>query len=57
MSSPSSNINFKLTGTFKDTLTMSTPWVACFLIDGVVMIRPDPGSDAAKVIWSDRTVC
>ena len=58
MSSPSSNINFKLTGTFsKDKLKMETPWVACFLIDGVVMIRPDPGSDAAKVIWSDRTVC
>ena len=57
MSSPSSNINFKLTGTFKAALTMTTPWVACFLIDGVVMIRPDPGSDAAKVIWSDRTVC
>ena len=58
MSSPSSNINFKLTGTFHTRdLTMQTPWVACFLIDGVVMIRPDPGSDAAKVIWSDRTVC
>ena len=58
MSSPSSNINFKLTGTWGvDNLPMSTPWVACFLIDGVIMIRPDPGSDAAKVIWSDRTVC
>ena len=58
MSSPSSNINFKLTGTFKDaSVIVETPWVACFLIDGVIMIRPDPGSDAAKVIWSDRTVC
>ena len=58
MSSPSSNINFKLTGTFKDnSITAETPWVAAFLIDGVIMIRPDPGSDAAKVIWSDRTVC
>ena len=58
MSSPSSNINFKLTGTYSTgNLPMTTPWVACFLIDGVVMIRPDPGSDAAKVIWSDRTVC
>ena len=75
LSSPSSNINFKLTGQFKtkaqtqDTAgnndwavqdhntTFNTPWVAAFLIDGVIMIRPDPGSDAAKVIWSDRTVC
>ena len=72
LSSPSSNINFKLTGTFhtvKSTAGVgewaaldhhdkfNTPWVACFLIDGVIMIRPDPGSDAAKVIWSDRTVC
>ena len=58
MSSPSSNINFKLTGIFADdSVIAQTPWVACFLIDGVVMIRPDPGSDAAKVIWSDRTVC
>ena len=58
MSSPSSNINFKLTGTFKDpSVTAQTPWAACFLIDGVIMILPDPGSDAAKVIWSDRTVC
>ena len=58
MSSPSSNINFKLTGTWATSdLVMETPWVAVFLIDGVVMIRPDPGSDAAKVIWSDRTVC
>ena len=57
MSSPSSNINFKLTGTFTDLTICQTPWVAAFLIDGVIMIRPDPGSDAAKVIWSDRTVC
>ena len=69
LSSPSSNINFKLTGdiqkvsagtgnekTVLDGNTFDTPWVACFLIDGVIMIRPDPGSDAAKVIWSDRTV-
>ena len=70
-SSPSSNINFKLTGSIltrngvssqpdasvRDDSSFSTPWVACFLIDGVIMIRPDPGSDAAKVIWSDRTVC
>ena len=71
LSSPSSNINFKLTGSIltrngvssqpdasvRDDSSFSTPWVACFLIDGVIMIRPDPGSDAAKVIWSDRTVC
>ena len=58
MSSPSSNINFKLTGNWATNgIPMETPWVAVFLIDGVVMIRPDPGSDAAKVIWSDRTVC
>ena len=40
-----------------DERVFNTPWVAAFLIDGVIMIRPDPGSDAAKVIWSDRTVC
>ena len=72
LSSPASNINFKLTGTLqaipavggtasdlvvRDCNPFNTPWVACFLIDGVIMIRPHPGSDAAKVIWSDRTVC
>ena len=75
LSSPSSNINFKLTGNFQTVsqtqvtagendwaaqdhhTSFNTPWVAAFLIDGVIMIRPDPGSDAAKVIWSDRTVC
>ena len=70
LSSPASNINFKLTGTLqplpqsgiadsvvRDYNGFNTPWVACFLIDGVIMVRPDPGSDAAKVIWSDRTVC
>ena len=71
LSSPSSNINFKITGTLhydttviadkqymvKDERKFDTPWVAAFLIDGVIMIRPDPASDAAKVIWSDRTVC
>jgi hypothetical protein len=60
LSSPASNINFKLTGSMMPptgvNLVMESPWVACFLIDGVIMIRPDPGSDAAKVIWSDRTV-
>ena len=43
--------------TSDNTNSFNTPWVACFLIDGVIMVRPDPGSDAAKVIWSDRTVC
>ena len=61
LSSPAANINFKLTGTIHNTtgaqIVYSTPWVAAFLIDGVIMIRPDPASDAAKVIWSDRTVC
>ena len=60
LSSPSSNINFKITGQIYNmtstAITFTTPWTACFLIDGVIMIRPDPGSDAAKVIWSDRTV-
>ena len=60
LSSPSSNINFKITGQLYNTsssaITYTTPFTACFLIDGVLMIRPDPGSDAAKVIWSDRTV-
>jgi hypothetical protein len=37
-------------------MKFSTPWVCLFLVDGVLMIRPDPMSDAAKVIWSDRTV-
>ena len=72
LSSPSSNINFKITGNLNyhdvtdsrhgkwvitDDRKFDSPWVAAFLIDGVIMIRPDPGSDAAKVIWSDRTVC
>ena len=60
LSSPASNINFKITGQIfnltSNPITFNTPWVAAFLIDGVIMIRPDPGSDAAKVIWSDRTV-
>ena len=60
LSSPASNINFKITGQIKNltgaVLKYETPWVAAFLIDGVIMVRPDPGSDAAKVIWSDRTV-
>ena len=60
LSSPSSNINFKITGQLHNitgaAMTFNTPWTAAFLIDGVLMIRPDPGSDAAKVIWSDRTV-
>ena len=60
LSSPASNINFKLTGQIYNftgaNIEYNTPWVAAFLIDGVIMIRPDPGSDAAKVIWSDRTV-
>ena len=60
LSSPASNINFKLTGQIYNhtdaKLKYDTPWVAAFLIDGVIMIRPDPSSDAAKVIWSDRTV-
>ena len=60
LSSPASNINFKLTGQLYNLtggeIEYNTPWVAAFLIDGVIMIRPDPGSDAAKVIWSDRTV-
>jgi hypothetical protein len=58
LSSPVSNINFKVEGTFKPPIKMkfSTPWVCLFLVDGVLMIRPDPMSDAAKVIWSDRTV-
>ena len=60
LSSPASNINFKITGQIKNltggNLKYNTPWVAAFLIDGVIMVRPDPSSDAAKVIWSDRTV-
>ena len=60
LSSPSSNINFKITGQLRNRTgapyTYTTPWTACFLIDGTIMVRPDPGSDAAKVIWSDRTV-
>ena len=60
LSSPASNINFKITGQIKNLghaeIQYETPWVAAFLIDGVIMIRPDPGSDAANVIWSDRTV-
>jgi hypothetical protein len=56
LSSPSNNINFKLIGTFGGPGVFNCPWVAAFLIDGVLAIRPDPASDAAKVIWSDRTI-
>jgi hypothetical protein len=61
LSSPVSNINFKVIGQFTPPSYLgpqifNTPWVAAFLIDSVIMIRPDPMSDSAKVIWSDRTV-
>jgi hypothetical protein len=58
LSSPVNNINIKVMGTFKPPKRMifSTPWVCAFLTDGEIMIRPDPASDNAKVIYSIRSL-
>ena len=58
LSSPSSNINFKLNAiTTIDLSTWTTPLIACFLIDGSIMIKPDPMGETARVIYTDRTIC
>ena len=58
LSSPSSNINFKLIATTtKDLSAWTTPLIACFLIDGSIMIKPDPMGETARVIYTDRTIC
>jgi len=58
LNSPVNNINFKVQGRFKPPydMTFSTPWMCVFLTDGIVMIRPDPGSDNAKVIFSVKSI-
>ena len=58
LSSPSSNINFKLIATTSiDLSTWTTPLIAAFLIDGSIMIKPDPMGETARVIYTDRTIC
>ena len=58
LSSPSANINFKLIGrTTTDLSAWTTPLIACFLIDGSIMIKPDPMGETARVIYTDRTIC
>lgn len=58
LSSPSANINFKLLATTSaDLSAWATPIIACFLIDGSVMIKPDPMGETARVIYTDRTIC
>ena len=58
LSSPSSNINFKLMATpDMDLSEWKTPIIACFLIDGSIMIKPDPMGETARVIYTDRSIC
>jgi hypothetical protein len=58
LSSPSSNINFKLmAATSMDLSEWKTPIIACFLIDGSIMIKPDPMGETARVIYTDRSIC
>lgn len=58
LSSPSSNINFKLMATTStDLSTWTTPIIAAFLIDASIMIKPDPMGETARVIYTDRTIC
>jgi len=69
MSSPSSSIVFKVTGTapahHADTCPRHIPqapaawnynWYALFLIDGSLMIKPDATGEAARVIYSERSI-
>jgi hypothetical protein len=65
MSSPSSSIVFKVTGTTEATIANRVPteankwiynWYACFLIDGSLMIKPDATGEAARVIYSERSI-
>ena len=58
LSSPAANINFKLMATTsKDLSTWTTPLIAAFLIDGSIMIKPDPMGETARVIYTDRSIC
>ena len=58
LSSPSANINFKLIGTTStDMSSWKTPIIGAFLIDGSIMIKPDPMGETARVIYTDRTIC
>jgi hypothetical protein len=58
LSSPTINVNIKVNGQFAPPKKMkfSTPWVCGFLVDGELMLRPDPASDGAKVIFSIRSL-
>jgi hypothetical protein len=69
MSSPSSSIVFKVTGSGVARSDNQCPrhipdmgagwntnWYACFLIDGSLMIKPDITGEAARVIYSDRSI-
>ena len=59
LSSPSSNINFKLIGTTSQDMSTwdKAPAIAAFLIDGSIMVKPDPMGETARVIYTDRTIC
>jgi hypothetical protein len=67
MSSPSSFIVFKVSGTGlanNNEVHRHAPlaaqwnvnWYALFLIDGSLMIKPDASGEAARVIYSDRSI-
>jgi hypothetical protein len=68
MSSPSSSIVFKVSGQAPDTNAEKVPrhtpaladwknnWYALFLIDGSLMIKPDASGEAARVIYSERSI-
>jgi hypothetical protein len=64
MSSPSSSIVFKVTGSGAGDQPRHPPditgwdinWYACFLIDGSLMIKPDASGEAARVIYSERSI-
>jgi hypothetical protein len=68
MSSPSSSIVFKVSGQALATDTTTLPrhipardswnhnWYALFLIDGSLMIKPDASGEAARVIYSERSI-
>jgi hypothetical protein len=40
-----------------DLKEWKTPIIACFLIDGSIMIKPDPMGETARVIYTDRSIC
>jgi hypothetical protein len=67
MSSPSSSIVFKVSGSAHangNGVNRHVPvvaqwtvnWYALFLIDGSLMIKPDASGEAARVIYSDRSI-